>query len=221
MHQTSLVQVTGWADIVAGQSLNLNAIHTIIITSHTVNKHKESIGDVELTYGIVEQASKKIGTQHHWNVAWNRVVRALKFAFPYQQAEFNAYLEHINEQFDQQLETCHGQVIHYDKSAHFRVGNSWKYELDDFESFKDLYSSHFSAGGKLHNDGGESTKSTIAGQDSSVRGDPCRKWNTGECTRSTATCRYAHVCNFEQDSRVCSCQHIRTKQVDKSKTKST
>ncbi|KAG2042885.1 hypothetical protein BDR03DRAFT_843009, partial [Suillus americanus] len=72
---------------------------------------------------------------------------ALKFAFPFRQAEFDAYAEHINEQFDQQLESCHGRVLRYDKSVRFRVGNTCRYELCDFECFRDIYSSHFSTGG--------------------------------------------------------------------------
>ena len=99
---------SGWADIVAGRSINLDAIHTIITTSRSVDKHTESIRDVELTYGISETATKKITMQGQWNAAWNRAARALKFAFPYRQAELNAYSEHINEQFDQQLEAFHG-----------------------------------------------------------------------------------------------------------------
>ncbi|KAG1798085.1 uncharacterized protein HD556DRAFT_1463491 [Suillus plorans] len=74
---------SGWADIVAGRSLNLDAIHTIITTSRSVDKHRESIGDVEFTYGVAETSTKRIATQHHWNAAWNRAARALKFAFPY------------------------------------------------------------------------------------------------------------------------------------------
>jgi hypothetical protein len=63
---------SGWADIVAGRSINLDAIHTIITTSRAVDKHKETIGDIELTYGVSETATKKISTQGQWNAAWNR-----------------------------------------------------------------------------------------------------------------------------------------------------
>ncbi|KAG2046442.1 hypothetical protein BDR06DRAFT_899208, partial [Suillus hirtellus] len=51
-------------------------------------------------------------------------------------------------------------VLCYDKSVYFRVRNSCKYELSDFNSFEDLYSPHFLAGVKLHNDGGDFIKST-------------------------------------------------------------
>ncbi|KAG2343751.1 hypothetical protein BDR05DRAFT_883467 [Suillus weaverae] len=169
-----------WADIVAGQSINLNA----------------TIRDVQLTYGISKMATKKlpcraIGTQ----CGIIRATQAIKFTFCFKQAELDAYSEHINEQFDQQLENCHGQVLQYDKSIRFRVGNTCRYELSDFKCFKDIYSSHFSTGGRLHNDSGKSCKST----DPSAKDDPCQKWNNGECTHSAATCCYAHVCNVKQD----------------------
>lgn len=211
---------SGWADIVAGRSINLDAIHTIITTSRAVDKHKEIIGDVELTYGVSETATKKIATQGQWNAAWNRAARALKFAFPFRQAEINAYAEHINEQFDQQLESCHRRVLRYDKSVRFRVGNTRRYELSDFDCFKDIYSSHFSAGGRLHNDSGESSKPTGGGRESLAKREPCRKWNSGECTRSAATCRYAHICNVEQDGRICGRRHIKSKHIEDSKLKS-
>ncbi|KAG1777808.1 hypothetical protein EV702DRAFT_969337, partial [Suillus placidus] len=210
---------SGWADIVAGRSISLDAIHTIITTSQAVDKHSETIGDVELTYGISETATKKITTQGHWNAAWNRAARAIKFAFPFRQAELDAYSEHINEQFDQQLENCHGRVLRYDKSIRFRVGNTRRYELSNFECFKDIYSSHFSAGGRLHNYSGESSKSTGGGRDPSAKHDPCQKWNNGECTRSAASCCFAHICNVEQDGRVCACHHVRTKHNEDGKSK--
>ncbi|KAG2747703.1 hypothetical protein P692DRAFT_20737324, partial [Suillus brevipes Sb2] len=209
-----------WADIVAGRCINLDAIHTIITTSRSVDKHTEFIGEVELTYGVSETATKKITTQGQWNAAWNKAARALKFAFPFRQAELDAYSEQINEQFDQQLEGSHGRVLRYDKAVRSRVGNSRRYELSDFECFKDIYSLHFSAGGRLHNDTGDSSKST-GGRDSSAKREPCRKWNTGECTRSAATCRFAHVCNVEQDGRVCARRHVKAKHNEDVKTKST
>ncbi|KAG2047274.1 hypothetical protein BDR06DRAFT_1014023 [Suillus hirtellus] len=211
---------SGWADIVAGKSLNLNAIHTIITTSRAIEKHTEVIGQVEFTYGVSETAMKKITKQNHWNAAWNRAARAYKFAFPFRQAELDAYSEHINEQFDQQLETYHGRVIRYDRAVRFRVGNTRRYELSDFECFRDLYASHFSAGGQLLMDSGESTKLLEGGREGSSKWDACHKWNNGDCTRSASSCRYAHICNVEQDGRVCGHRHVRAKHAEETKSKS-
>ncbi|KAG1836550.1 hypothetical protein DFJ58DRAFT_734905 [Suillus subalutaceus] len=210
----------GWADIIAGRSLNLDAIHTIITTSCAIDKHTEAIGDVEFTYGVSEMALKNIATQGQWNAVWNRAAQALKFPFPFRQAELDTYSEHINEQFDQQSELSHGQVLWYNKAVRFRVGNSCKYELSNFKCFKDIYSAHFSAGGRMHNDTGESSKSS-GGWESTVKREPCHKWNTGECTCSTATCRFAHVCNIEQDGQVCARHHVKAKHNEDTKSKST
>jgi hypothetical protein len=133
---------SGWSEIVAGKCLNLDAVHTIITSSRTVDKHTETLGDIEIRYGVSEAASKKITSYTGWTTAWNRAAKALKFAFPHREDELTAYYEYIVDKFDRTSEAYHGRVIRFDKAVRNRVGSSRRYELSDFEAFRDIYDSH-------------------------------------------------------------------------------
>jgi hypothetical protein len=217
----SRVHESGWSEIVAGKCLNLDAVHTIITSSRTVDKHTETLGDIEIRYGVSEAASKKITSYTGWTTAWNRAAKALKFAFPHREDELTAYYEYIVDKFDQTSEAYHGRVIRFDKAIRNRVGSSRRYKLSDFEAFRDIYDSHFLPSGKHFSDVDDAKPGAFARDKGAfTRREPCRKWNAGECARSANSCRYAHTCSFEQDGKFCSHRHTKMKHLEETKSKS-
>jgi hypothetical protein len=126
-----------WAEIIAGRSIDLDIVHTIIATSCVVEKHTDTIRELEICFGT--EVAMKITTESEWRAAWNRAARALSFAFPHRTAELDAYLKYISSMFAQTEKAAHGQVILFDKAVRNRVGSSRRYELCDFDAFQDIH----------------------------------------------------------------------------------
>jgi hypothetical protein len=213
----------GWAEIVAGKCVNLDAVHSIISSSRTIDKCTETIGDIEIKFsGTSAAVSKKITTAAQWSAAWNRTARAIKFAFPHREDELAAYGEYINDKFDRRLERTHERIIRYDKAVRNRAANSRRVELSDFAAFTDIYESHFQFDGRHYDEEKQSTPGAQArAKPAFGRREPCHKWNAGECACSAQTCRYAHVCSHEQDGKLCARRHTEAKHFEESKPKST
>lgn len=210
---------SGWAEIVAGEYINLDVVHTIISSSRAVDKQTETLGGVEIKYGVSEVASRKITTDSDWYAAWHKAAEAVKFAFPHREAELNGYFSFIQKYFAQCNASAHGKVIRFDKAVRTRVGSSRRLELTDFREFEDLIFAHFSYDGKQRFDPDSKQSAGSSSGPTTSKRDPCRKWNSGECTRSAASCRYAHICSFEQDGHVCGRKHIKTKHVEDTRAK--
>jgi hypothetical protein len=213
----------GWAEIVAGKCINLDAVHSIISSSRTIDKCTETIGDIEIKFATATEAvSKKITTSAQWSAAWNRTSRAIKFAFPHREDELAAYGEYINDKFDCSVERAHERIIRFNKAVRNRAANSRRVELSDFSAFADIYESHFLSDGRHHDEDKQSKLGASARDKTSFnRREPCRKWNSGECSRSAQTCRYAHVCSHEQDGRLCARRHTEARHFEESKSKPT
>ncbi|KAG1837226.1 hypothetical protein DFJ58DRAFT_734496 [Suillus subalutaceus] len=156
---------SGWAEIVAGECINLNVAH---------NHHYLFLS---------EAASRKITTDSDWSAAWNKAADSIKFSFPHQEAELNGYFSFISKYFSQSNPSAHGRVIRFDKAVRNRVGSSWRLKLTNFREFKDLIFSHFDSDGKQCNDTADSKSNSggsyAGGSTGSNKRDPCRKWNTG------------------------------------------
>jgi hypothetical protein len=72
-----------WAEIVTGEYISLDIIHTIISSSRVFDKQTETIGGVKIKYGVSEVASWKIATDSDWYAVWNKSAEAVKFVFPH------------------------------------------------------------------------------------------------------------------------------------------
>lgn len=127
---------SGWVEIIAGRCIDLDIVHTIVATGLAVEKHTETIGELEISYG---PEVMKITTELEWRLAWIRAARAIKFAFPHRTAELDAYLKYISSMFASTKKAAHGKVILFDKAVRNRVGSSRRYELCDFDAFQDLH----------------------------------------------------------------------------------
>ncbi|KAG2063392.1 hypothetical protein BDR04DRAFT_1038139 [Suillus decipiens] len=102
----------GWTEIIAGKCVNLDAVHSIISSSHTIDKCTETIRDIEIKFsGTMETVSKKITTAAQWQAAWNRASCAIKFAFPHREDELATYAEYINDKFDHSTKWSHEWII--------------------------------------------------------------------------------------------------------------
>ncbi|KAG2037342.1 hypothetical protein BDR03DRAFT_1010808 [Suillus americanus] len=153
----------GWAEIVAGKCVNLDAVHSIISSSRTIDKCTGTIGDIGIKFsGTSAAVSKKITTAAQWSAAWNRAARAIKFAFPHREDELAAYGEYINDKFDRRLERTNERVIRFDKAVRNRVANTRRVELSDFAAFTDIYGSHFQSDGRHYDEDKQSTPSAQA-----------------------------------------------------------
>ncbi|KAG2746165.1 hypothetical protein P692DRAFT_20681239, partial [Suillus brevipes Sb2] len=173
----------GWAEIVAGKCVNLDAVHSIISSSRTIDKCTETIGDIEIKFsGTSAAVSKKITTAAQWSAAWNRAARAIKFAFPHREDELSTYGEYINDKSNRRLERTHERVIRFDKVVRNRVANTCRVKLSDLQPSPTSMNKQSTSGAQAR------AKSAFS------RREPCHKWNAGECTRSAQTRRYAHVC---------------------------
>ncbi|KAG2051862.1 hypothetical protein BDR06DRAFT_888955 [Suillus hirtellus] len=212
----------GWTEIVASKCVNLDTVHSIISSSHTVNKCTETIGDIEIKFsGSTEMTLKKISTSAQWQAAWNRAACAIKFAFPHREDELAAYSEYINNKFDCSLERSHGRIIQFDKAVRNKAANSQRVELSDFTAFTDIHESHFQFDGRHYEDEKQSKPIASAWDKTTFsQHEPCCKWNSGECMHSARTCHYAHICSHEQDGRLCARQHMEAKHLEESKSKS-
>jgi hypothetical protein len=211
----------GWTEIVTSKCINLDTVHSIIASARTVDKHTETIGDIEIRFGSSDAGAKKITTASTWTAAWRRAARALVFAFPHRADELNTYSEYLTDKFEQMREGTHGRVVRFDKAVRNRVASSRKYLLSDLDSFRDLYDSHFFPDGKYYIDSeaGNSTATQSSGKSASATGkrEPCIKWNNNQCSRSATACRYAHTCSFKQDGHVCGQRHAKAKHLEDSK----
>jgi hypothetical protein len=210
---------SGWMEIVTGKCINLDNVHTIIMSCRTIDKHTESIGGIEIRYGTSETISKRITTGGAWITAWEKTACALTFAFPHRQRELAIYREYIISQFAINEESTHGRVIRFDKAVRNRVASSRRYELSNIHAFQDIFNSHFNFSGKHFKDPSDSSSSTTTTQGKTVSGkrEPCNKWNNNECPRSSTSCRYAHVCSFKQDGRSCGQRHTKAKHLEERK----
>jgi hypothetical protein len=208
---------SGWMEIVTGKCVNLNNVYSIIASSRTINKHTETIGGIELRYGTSEAVSKQVTTQAAWIVAWNRASHATQFTFPHRKAELDSYQEYICCQFGTNEEHCHSRVIRFDKAVRNRVASTRCYELSNFAAFQDIFHTHFNSGGKHFNEEG-TTASSKQEKPSFNKREPCNKWNNNDCPRSASSCRYAHVCSFQQDGKFCGRKHVKAKHVEERKS---
>jgi len=203
---------SGWTEIVAGKCINLDTIHSIVASAKAVEKHTETIGDIEIRYGTSDVGAKRITTEAAWTTAWRRASRALTFAFLHREAELSAYSEYISGKFGQMREGSHQRVVRFDKAVRTRIASSRKYLLSDFESFRDIYDSHFFPDGRHYiadtdtPSGGSTPAKPSAAKHAS---EPCNKWNSGDCPRSAGTCRYTHVCSFKKDGQLCGRRHTK------------
>ena len=210
---------SGWTEIVAGKCINLDTIHSIIASAKAVEKHTETIGDIEIRYGTSDVGAKRITTEAAWTTAWRRASRALVFAFPHRQAELNAYSEYISDKFGQMREGSHHRVVRFDKAVRMRVASSRKYLLSDFESFRDIYDSHFFPDRRHYTADTDTPSASTPSKSGSTKrnSEPCNKWNNGDCPRGAGSCRYSHVCSFKKDGQLCGRCHTKAQHLDGSR----
>jgi len=210
---------SGWSEIVTGKCVNLDTVHTCLITAQTVDKQTETIGGIEIKYGTTEVSAKKITTYQEWTTAWHRASEAIRFVFPHRQNELNTYYRTILQKFDQTADVHHGRVIWFDKAVRNRVASSRRYELCDSDAFRDIYDAIFLPSGKQYYPQSDPKPGLGVGRSGgSDKRDPCLNWNNGKCTRSGSTCRYAHVCAYKlSDGQWCRRSHTEAKHGSESK----
>ncbi|KAG1775724.1 hypothetical protein EV702DRAFT_1114272 [Suillus placidus] len=106
------------AEIISGKCVNLDAVHSIISSSRTIDKCTETLEDIEIKFsGTMEAVSKKITSA-------TQAARAIKFTFPHREDELATYGDYINDKFDRRLQRTHDRIIRYDKAVRNRAANS-------------------------------------------------------------------------------------------------
>ena len=185
-----------WKNVIAGRSVNLDAVLSGQLSTTSDDPKFEKIGDLEISFGAVEP-TKLVKNAGDWTIAWNRTVRAIVFAFPHRMQELTSYGEYIVNLFSVTHPSIHNRVITFDKAVRKRVGNVRNLELSDFEKFSDLKIAHMDSIGI-------SVVSSASKEDGNKKGkrnknwkkdEPCNKWNDGKCSQEEEDCRRLHVCN--------------------------
>jgi hypothetical protein len=185
-----------WKNIIAGRAVNLDAVLSGQLSTTQDNPKVEKFGDLEISFGAVEP-TKVVKNGGEWNIAWNRTVRAITFAFPHRVQELSSYGEYIVNLFSVTHPSVHSRVIAFDKAVRKRVGSVRNLELSDFERYADLKIAHMDSIGvsvvssSSKEDGGRKGKRGKGWK----RDEPCNKWNDGKCNQAEEDCRRKHTCN--------------------------
>lgn len=112
-------------------------------------KRIEAVSDTdshEIVLGV-SAPNRKVQTSGQWLVAANIYAKALHFAFPDRDVEFQAYISQILNLFTAKHESAHSKVIAYDKAVRTRVGGGTRMLLTDQQEFVDLRDSTLNVDG--------------------------------------------------------------------------
>jgi hypothetical protein len=178
-----------WEHILRGEPVDLNAVFSNL---HRIEPPKESSGHVGSTQIrlVIAEPKKKIETSGDWNTAFNKLLRAVVFAFPHRESELRAYADHIEDLFAAKQPSIHSRIIMYDNAVRSEVGGGEQILLTDFHCFEKFSHSI------LLSDGREA-KISNSTQRPSQKSDICNRFNSAVgCPNTDNDCRYRHTCRL-------------------------
>ena len=184
-----------WNNVLAGKSVNLDAVFTGMYSTATDSRTIENLGDLELHFGA-DKPAKSVETHGDWVIAWRITVRAIKFIFPHREKELEEYTEYISSYFASLHSGAHWKIFELDKAIRKRAGSVNDVSLNEFSKFRYLETRYLHG----HGTGESGTKpkqkaSEKSGTASNWRQtDPCRLWNDGKCEKKASSCKYRHIC---------------------------
>lgn len=144
----------------------------------------------------VSALARKVQTSGQWLVVTNIYAKALHFAFPNRDHEFQTYVSQILNLFTVKYETAHEKVIAYDKAVKTRVGGGTKMLLTNQQEFVDLRNLTLNIDRinyRIRKSFGSGLSQTAPHL--STRGSMCRWWNSAKgCSFDSGTCYWSHLC---------------------------
>jgi hypothetical protein len=191
------LSTTQWSLLLEGKAVDLDKVFTGRYSTAIDSKQTQSLGkgfELSLSQPTVSHKVKSAGD---WGIATDLWTRALTFIMPWREEEVREYRDYISDIFGNHHYSVHERVLDFDRAVRLLVEQQKFLRLDDFSKFDGLKSSHLSAFGMVAcmqspNDSGEKSGSK---RQSRGRGEPCHKWNRGECEKEARECLYFHVCD--------------------------
>lgn len=192
-----------WSNLLLGKPVDFDVLLTGRYSSKPDEKHVESVGDVELSYGSLDPV-KKVSNFGQWIVAFEIFEAALIFAFPHRVKEVATYRRHIYGQFETHDPIFAGRVIEYDRAVRKTVSENRALLLSDIFEFSPLKDQYIgptganvvaSSAAEASSGAGSGGKSSGVGKSKPARkAEPCIRFNNGRCPNLASTCRFKHVC---------------------------
>ncbi|KAG1901502.1 uncharacterized protein F5891DRAFT_950391 [Suillus fuscotomentosus] len=191
-----------WTLLLEGRAVDLDKVFTGRYSTAIDSKQTQSLGkgfELSLSQPTVSHKVKSAGD---WGIATDIWTRALTFIMPWREEEVREYREYMSDIFGNHFYTVHERVLDFDRAVRLLVEQQKFLRLDDFTRFDGLKSSHLSAFGMVamqssHDSGTKTVRDSAGGksQTRGGRGEPCHKWNRGECEKEARECLYFHVCD--------------------------
>ena len=123
-----------WNNILAGKSVNLDAVFTRMYSTATDSRTIENLRELELHFGA-DKPAKSVETHGDWVIAWRIAFRATKFIFPHREKDLEEYTEYISSHFASLHSTAHWKVFELDKAIRKCVGSVNDVSLNKFNKF--------------------------------------------------------------------------------------
>ncbi|KAG2117707.1 hypothetical protein DEU56DRAFT_747986 [Suillus clintonianus] len=190
-----------WTLLLEGKAVDLDKVFTGRYSTAIDSKQTQSLGkgfELSLSQPTVSHKVKSAGD---WGIATDLWTRALTFIMPWREEEVREYRDYMSDIFGNHFYSVHERVLDFDRAVRLLVEQQKYLRLDDFQKFDGLKSSHLSAFGMVAmqnaRDTGEKSGKDFGGgkRQSKGRGEPCHKWNRGECKKEANECLYFHVCD--------------------------
>ncbi len=192
-----------WSNLLLGKPVDFDVLLTGRYSSKPNDKHVESVGDVELSYGSLDPV-KKVSTFGQWIIAFEIFEAALVFAFPHRVKEVAAYRRHIYGQFETHDPIFATRIVEYDRAVRKSVSENRALLLSDIFEFSPLKDQYIGPTGAnvVASSSAEASASTGAGGKGSGAGrvkparkaEACIRYNNNRCPNLASTCRFKHVC---------------------------
>ncbi|KIK32614.1 hypothetical protein CY34DRAFT_27185 [Suillus luteus UH-Slu-Lm8-n1] len=169
-----------WSLLLEGKAVDLDKVFTRRYSTTINSKQTQSLGkgfELSLSQPTISHKVKSAGD---WEVR-----------------EYRDYMSNI---FGNHHYSVHERVLDFDRAVRLLIEQQKFLWLDDFSKFDGLKSSHLSAFGMVahmqspHDSGDKSGRDSGSGKrQSRGRGEPCHKWNQGECEKEARECLYFHI----------------------------
>lgn len=194
-----------WTLLLEGKAVDLNKVFTGRYLTAIDSKQSQPLGKgFELTLSL-PTVSHKVKTAGDWGIATDLWTQALVFLMPWREEEVRSYRNYISGIFTNHHYSHHERVLDFDRAVRLLVEQQKFVRLNDYSRFEGLKSSHLSAFGMVAYSqaprtmglsGEKSSREVMGGgKHGRGRGEPCHKWNRGECDKEAKECLYFHVCD--------------------------
>ncbi|KAG0702483.1 hypothetical protein DFH29DRAFT_804891, partial [Suillus ampliporus] len=196
-----------WLLLLEGRALDLNKVFSGHYSTAIDAKQSQVLGSgFELTLSQLA-ATQKVKTFGDWSIATKLWIEALIFIMPWRERELREFHKFMSDIFSTIHYSAHERVLDFDRAIRLLVEQQKFLRYNSFGRFEGLHASHLSSFGmvainQLSKTGSGASKQAGRSQGgskwpsgSSRFGEPCHKWNRGQCEKEVKECLYYHVCD--------------------------